>query len=152
MNNRTKPLTSHPSLERRRSSQMNSSIFKGTVSPDIGFYLKVYKIQSVLFVGPLMVFTFFLFCRSWDIYNYIFKLLLWKYFLILKILTESRCRLPPSLIGQYFKGRFLIGCLGILQLSESFYRKALSQAGYWNKFHYCINYFSAHRQLSETRC
>jgi hypothetical protein len=34
---------------------------KGTVSPDIGFYLKVYKIELLLFVGPLMVFTFFYF-------------------------------------------------------------------------------------------
>jgi hypothetical protein len=35
---------------------MTESPLKGTVSPDIGFYLRVYKIESVLFVGLLMVF------------------------------------------------------------------------------------------------
>ncbi len=64
----------------------------------------------------------------------------------MKILSNSETLLKAtadfalSLISQYFKGKFLIGCLGILvRLSESFYREALSQAGYWNKFHYCIN-------------
>ncbi len=58
-------------------------------------------------------------------YNYILKLLLWKHFLILQILTENHSRILPSLIGQYFKGNFLIGCLEILvRLSYSFYRIA----------------------------
>ncbi len=30
--------------------------FKGTVSPDIVFYFRVYKFKSVLLVRPLMVF------------------------------------------------------------------------------------------------
>jgi hypothetical protein len=46
-------------------------MLKGTVSPDIGFYLKVYKIESVLFVGPLMVFTFFYFVHH-EIFTIIF--------------------------------------------------------------------------------
>ncbi len=45
--------------------------FKGTVSPYIRFYLKVYKIESVLFVGPLMVFTFFYFTDH-EIFTIIF--------------------------------------------------------------------------------
>ncbi len=45
---------------------------KGAVSPDIGFYLKAYKIESVLFVGPLiMVFTFFYFVDH-EIFTIIF--------------------------------------------------------------------------------
>jgi hypothetical protein len=33
--------------------------FKGTVSPDIRIYFKLYTIKSVLFVGPIMVFICF---------------------------------------------------------------------------------------------
>ncbi len=34
-------------------------LFEGTVSPDIVFYFRVYKLKSVLLVRPLLVFTFF---------------------------------------------------------------------------------------------
>jgi hypothetical protein len=34
--------------------------YKGTVSSDVGFYLSVWKIKSVLPVKLLMVFTFFI--------------------------------------------------------------------------------------------
>jgi hypothetical protein len=47
-------------------------VFKGTVSPDIGFCLKVYKIESVLFVGPLMVFAFFFIFVDHEIFTIIF--------------------------------------------------------------------------------
>jgi hypothetical protein len=40
---------------------IDQGLLKGTVSPDIGFYLMVYKMESVPFVGLLMVFTFFYF-------------------------------------------------------------------------------------------
>ncbi len=33
------------------------SAFKGTVSPDIGYYFRVWKIKSVLFVELLIIFT-----------------------------------------------------------------------------------------------
>jgi hypothetical protein len=53
-------------------------LLKRTVSPDNGFYLRVYKTESVLLVGPLMVFTFFYLVQH-EIFtqkNYILKLLL----------------------------------------------------------------------------
>ncbi len=34
---------------------LNKHVFKGTVSPDIVFYFRVYKFKSVLLVRPLMV-------------------------------------------------------------------------------------------------
>jgi hypothetical protein len=34
------------------------NVIKGTVSPDIVFYLRVYEFKSVLLVRPLMVFKF----------------------------------------------------------------------------------------------
>jgi hypothetical protein len=37
--------------------------FKGTVSPDIRLYFRVWKIKSVLYIGPLMIFTYF-FCMK----------------------------------------------------------------------------------------
>jgi hypothetical protein len=37
---------------------VNMSDLKGTVSPDIVFYFRVYKFKSVLLVRPLMVFRF----------------------------------------------------------------------------------------------
>jgi hypothetical protein len=42
--------------------------FKGTVSPDIAFYFRVYKFKSVLSVRPLMIFKFVYF-----VVLYIFK-------------------------------------------------------------------------------
>jgi hypothetical protein len=36
-------------------------LLKGIVSPDIAFYPRVYKFQSVLFVRPLVVFKFIYF-------------------------------------------------------------------------------------------
>jgi hypothetical protein len=46
-------------------------------------------------------------------------------------LLKATAEFAPSLVDQYFKGKFLIGCLGILvRLFESFYRIALSQEGY----------------------
>jgi hypothetical protein len=33
-------------------------MLKGTISPDIVFYFKIYKFKSVLLVRPLMVFKF----------------------------------------------------------------------------------------------
>jgi hypothetical protein len=46
-------------------------VFKGTFSPDIGFCLKAYKMESVLFEGSLMVFTFFCFVNH-EIFTIIF--------------------------------------------------------------------------------
>ncbi len=37
---------------------VNMSDLKGTVSPDIVFYFRVYKFKSVFHVRPLMVFRF----------------------------------------------------------------------------------------------
>jgi hypothetical protein len=37
------------------------SYLKGTVSPDIAFYFRVYKFKTVLSVRPLMVFKFLYF-------------------------------------------------------------------------------------------
>ncbi len=55
---------------------------------------------------------------------------------------KAAAELPPSLIGQYFKVKFIIGCLGfIVWLSESFYRNAPSHGAYWNNFHHCKNQF-----------
>jgi hypothetical protein len=48
-----------------------ATLRKGTVTPDIGFYLSVYDIESVLFVGPLIVFTFFYFVDH-EIFTIIF--------------------------------------------------------------------------------
>jgi hypothetical protein len=47
---------------------MKSGIFKGAVSPDIGFSFRFWKIKLVLSAGPLMVFTFFYFVGP-EIFN-----------------------------------------------------------------------------------
>jgi hypothetical protein len=47
-------------IQRHRYNNKNIciSLLKGTVSPDIIFYFRVYKFKSVLLVRPLMVFKF----------------------------------------------------------------------------------------------
>jgi hypothetical protein len=65
-------------------------VFKGTVSPDISFYFRVYKFKTVLSVRLLMVFKFCLFHSSLNIQTYILKWLLWKHLLIMEILTETQ--------------------------------------------------------------
>jgi hypothetical protein len=41
---------------------VNFTLLKGKLSPDIGLNLEIYKIKSVLSVGPLMVFIIFFYC------------------------------------------------------------------------------------------
>jgi hypothetical protein len=47
----------HTSFEKLSANSKPFGV-KGTVSPDIVFYFRVYKFKSVLFVRPLMVFKF----------------------------------------------------------------------------------------------
>jgi hypothetical protein len=48
-------------LRSKNIQDLSGYPFKGTLSPDIVFYFKVYKFKSVLLVWPLIVFKFFYF-------------------------------------------------------------------------------------------
>jgi hypothetical protein len=51
-------------IQQSGSTRLMNDI-KGTVSPDIAFYFRVYKLKAVLSVRPLMAYTFVYFVVPW---------------------------------------------------------------------------------------